>query len=81
MSERFTETLRAASEPGWSDAAGHRFVKELFVGTVPNGVMARYLIQDHRFLDSFLILLGATLASADTFEGQASLRSFHRHGI
>jgi len=27
MSERFTETLRAASEPGWSQAAGHRFVK------------------------------------------------------
>src|SRR5882672_5381576 len=29
--------------------------------------MARYLIQDHRFLHSFLVLLGAALASADTF--------------
>jgi thiaminase len=29
MSERFTETLRAASEPGWSRAVGHRFVEEL----------------------------------------------------
>jgi hypothetical protein len=28
---------------------------------VPDAVMARYLIQDHRFLDSFLTLLGATL--------------------
>jgi len=81
MSERFTEILRTASEPSWSDAVGHRFVKELFAGSVPDAVMARYLIQDHCFLDSFLILLGATLASADTFEGQASLRSFHRHGI
>ena len=34
MSERFTEILRAASEPAWSDAVGHRFVKELFAGTV-----------------------------------------------
>src|ERR1700682_3794117 len=34
--------------------------------------MARYLIQDYRFLDSFLRLLGAALASADTF--QARLR-------
>src|SRR6516165_1868015 len=25
MPERFTETLRAASEPGWSHAVGHRF--------------------------------------------------------
>jgi thiaminase (transcriptional activator TenA) len=31
-------------------------------------LMARYLIQDHRFLDSFLTLLGAALASADAFE-------------
>jgi len=66
MSERFTEILRAASEPSWSDAVGHRFVNELFAGSVPDAVMARYLIQDHRFLDSFLILLGAALASADT---------------
>ena len=72
MSERFTETLRAASEPGWAHAVGHRFVKELLAGAVPDAVMARYLIQDHRFLDSFLRLLGAALASADTF--QARLR-------
>ena len=38
MSERFTETLRAASELGWSDAVGHRFVKELFAGAVPDAV-------------------------------------------
>ena len=76
MSERFTETLRAASEPGWSDAVGHRFVNELFAGSVPDAVMARFLIQDHRFLDSFLILLGATLASADTFEARLRLGRF-----
>ena len=79
MSERFTEILRAASEPAWSDAVRHRFVNELFAGAVPDAVMARYLIQDHRFLDSFLTLLGATLASADTFE--ARVRSLHRHGV
>ncbi len=76
MSERFTETLRAASEPGWSHAGGHRFVKELFTGAVPHAVIARYLIQDHRFIDSFLILLGAALASADTFEARLCLGRF-----
>src|ERR1700730_4563357 len=44
MSERFTEILRAASEPAWSDAVRHRFVNELFAGAVPDAVMARYLI-------------------------------------
>jgi thiaminase/transcriptional activator TenA len=76
MCERFSETLRAANEPHWSDAVGHRFVKELFAGTVPDAVMSRYLIQDHRFLDSFLTLLGAALASADTFEARLRLGRF-----
>src|ERR1700738_2184437 len=76
MSERFTETLRAASEPGWSRAVGHRFVEELFAGAVLDRVMARYLIQDHRFLDSFLTLLGAALASADTFEARLRFGRF-----
>jgi thiaminase (transcriptional activator TenA) len=76
MPERFTETLRAASEPGWSQAVGHRFVKELFIGTLPDAVMAHYLIQDHRFLDSFLTLLGAVLASADTFEAKLRFARF-----
>jgi len=38
--ERFTETLRAASEPDWADGVGHRFVKELFAGTVSDAVTA-----------------------------------------
>ena len=76
MSERFTETLRAASEPDWSHAVGHRFVEELFAGAVPDAVMARYLIQDHRFLDSFLTLLGAVLASADTFAAKLRFARF-----
>ena len=75
ISERFTEILRPASEPVWSDAVRHRFVNELFAGAVPDAVMARYLIQDHRFLDSFLTL-GATLASGDTFEARVRFGRF-----
>ena len=76
MPERFTEGLRAASEPSWSRAVGHRFVNELLTGSVPDAVMARYLIQDHRFLDSFLTLLGAALVSADTFEAKLRFGRF-----
>jgi len=76
MPERFTETLRAASEADWSRAVQHRFVNELFAGAVSDAVMARYLIQDHRFLDSFLVLLGAALASADTFAARLRFGRF-----
>jgi len=55
---------------------GHRFVKELFTGAIPDAVMAHYLIQDHRFLDSFLTLLGAALARADTFAARLRFGRF-----
>lgn len=76
MTERFTETLRLASEPAWSQAVRHRFVAEITGGTIQDRVMARYLIQDHRFLDSFLTLLGAALASADSFEARLRFGRF-----
>ena len=51
-------------------------MQELIIGAVPDAVMARYLIQDHRFLDSFFILLGAALASADTFAARLCFGRF-----
>ena len=38
--------------------------------------MSRYLIQDHRFIDNFLILLGAALSSADRFASRVVLGRF-----
>lgn len=74
--DRFTETLRRAAEPGWSRAVTHRFVQELYTGTVPDAVMARYLVQDHRFLDAFLALLGGAMASADSTAARLRLGQF-----
>ncbi|MBF8780492.1 TenA family protein [Pseudomonas fulva] len=76
MTERFTDILRRESEPAWSAAVGHRFVTSLYDGSVPDPVMVRYLVQDHRFLDSFLRLLGAAIASADHFEARLRLGRF-----
>src|ERR1700747_3117136 len=76
MAERFTETLRAASEAGWSHAVQHRFVNELFAGAPPDAVIARSLIHAPRLLDSFLVLLGASLASADTFAARLRFGRF-----
>ena len=76
MSQSFTDALRASSEPTWSDATNHRFVSELFAGTISDQVMSNYLIQDHRFLDSFLTLLGAAIATSDNFEARLRLGRF-----
>lgn len=76
VSLHFSETLRQASEPTWSQAAQHRFVGELFAGNVSDTVMASYLIQDHRFLDSFLTLLGAAMATADSYAARLRFGRF-----
>ncbi|MDL2307093.1 TenA family protein [Desulfovibrio sp. OttesenSCG-928-C06] len=73
---RFSEELKQASEPYWSDAVNHRFVQELCAGTVAAPVMSRYLIQDHRFIDNFLSLLGAAMSHADLFESRITLGRF-----
>ncbi|SMO56652.1 TenA family protein [Paracoccus laeviglucosivorans] len=73
---RFTDTLRLASEPDWSAAANHRFVRELCDGTVPDAVMGAYLVQDHRFLDAFLTLLGGAIASSDRFTSRLRFGQF-----
>jgi thiaminase/transcriptional activator TenA len=49
---------------------------ELFAGMIPDRVMASYLIQDHRFLDSFLTLLGAAIATADGLEARLRFGRF-----
>lgn len=76
MSTRFTEALKAQNQPTWDDAVGHRFVRELLAGDIDDTVMVDYLIQDHRFLDSFVTLLGAAIATADTFEARLRFGRF-----
>ena len=76
MTERFTDTLRAGADADWTAAVDHRFTRELRSGTIAPDVMGRYLIQDHRFLDDFLRLLGAACATADRFEARLRLSRF-----
>lgn len=57
--------LRAQTASTWDAAVGHRFVTELFAGTVDDSVMRKYLIQDYQFFDSFLSMLGACVAHGD----------------
>ena len=73
---RFTDSLRDASEPLWTQAVKHCFVTELYAGAVPAEVMARYLVQDYRFLDAFLSLLGGAMATADTTAARLRLGRF-----
>ncbi|MEN2991374.1 TenA family protein [Tistrella sp. BH-R2-4] len=73
---RLSLWLRDRSEPDWSAVVAHRFTGELIAGSVADDVMRRYLIQDHRFVDGFVALLGAAIAAADRFETRIPLTRF-----
>ncbi|MET4700592.1 thiaminase/transcriptional activator TenA [Constrictibacter sp. MBR-5] len=62
--QRFTLQLRAAAEPDFSAATGHRFARDVADATIPPAVFRRYLVQDYSFLDHFVRLLDAAIATA-----------------
>ncbi|WOP19988.1 TenA family protein [Raineyella sp. LH-20] len=62
----FTRRLREECAEDWDAATGHRFVEELFAGTLPDPVLLDYLVQDYQFFDPFLRLLGEAVATAPT---------------
>ena len=61
-----TGQLRAAVADDWDAAVTHPFVAALFSGTLPVSAMRAYLVQDYQFVDSFVALMGAAVAVADT---------------
>lgn len=62
--QRFTLQLKQAGEPDFSAATGHRFARDLADATIPPSVFRRYLVQDYSFLDHFVRLLDAAIATA-----------------
>ena len=62
--------LLKRSQDDWQSAVNHRFVKELFEGTIENKVLKEYLIQDYHFFDAFLSMLGACVAHADKLDSK-----------
>lgn len=66
---RFTDRLRLKAGEQWERVINHRFTKELASNTIDKQVvLKRYLIQDHRFLDSFTVLLASIIAHLPTLE-------------
>ncbi|ACM58532.1 transcriptional activator, TenA family [Halorubrum lacusprofundi ATCC 49239] len=73
---RFTDWLRARSEPDWTDAVEHRFVHELADGTVDDAVFRRYLVQDYAFVWTLTGVFGYAVGQAPTMDAKASLTGF-----
>ena len=71
--------LMSATSRRWAEAVDHRFVRELFAGSIDDAVMRDYLVQDYQFFESFLSMLGACVAHADELD--AKLRFARQLGM
>ena len=72
----FAEALRQSCQVDWDACTGHRFVNELFEGSMDDAVLRKYLVQDYQFINRFVALLGAAIASADLFAPRVTLSQF-----
>ncbi len=73
---RFTDWLCARAEPDWSDATGHRFVRELGDGSLDDEVFRRYLVQDYAFVGALTGAFGYAVGQAPTADARTSLVGF-----
>lgn len=64
----FSDELRLAAGDQWERIISHRFTTEIADGSIDRNVLKRYLVQDHRFLDAFVVLLASMVASARCLE-------------
>jgi thiaminase/transcriptional activator TenA len=72
----FAQQLLQANHIDWQACVQHRFVGEIFAGTLDDDVLRHYLVQDYQFINRFVALLGAAIASSDTFAPRVRLSQF-----
>ncbi|MEF9947254.1 MAG: TenA family protein [Comamonas sp.] len=75
-SQGFAEQLRQSCIEDWKACVQHRFVHEIFDGSLDDAVLRKYLVQDYQFINRFVALLGAAIASADVFAPRVVLSQF-----
>jgi len=66
--ERFTDFLRESVLDDWNRIVEHPFTDALAAGTIGHDAMRSYLIQDHRFIDHFVVLLSSMVAHAPSLK-------------
>jgi len=64
----FSNSLKQTAGEQWNRVINHKFTTEVARGTIDRQVMKTYLIQDHRFLDAFVVLLASVIAHARCLE-------------
>jgi thiaminase/transcriptional activator TenA len=74
--ERFSDWLRARSEPDWTAATEHEFTERLGDGTLGDDAFAGYLVQDIRFVEALTSVVGHAAGQAPTTDAAVEFARF-----
>jgi len=72
----FTNSLKEAAGDQWNRIVNHKFTTEIGNGSIDRDVLKKYLIQDHRLLNSFVILIASIIGKARCLEDRIPLCQF-----
>ncbi len=73
---KFSSIMIEKARKYWHEATNHPFIREMVEGSLDKNLFAEYLIQDYAFVDSFLDLIGYTIAYSNTIEQKHKLSTF-----
>ena len=69
----FSETLRAANRDVWDAMLSHRFVRDVAEERLPLPVFKRYLVFEHAFVETAIVIFGYALVKAPGIAEQRRL--------
>lgn len=69
----FSAWLRERSGSLWDRMVHHRFTREMASGRIDPGVLRRYLVFEHRFVETAVVIFGYALVRAPSIVEQARL--------
>ncbi|GMI14776.1 hypothetical protein TrLO_g4334 [Triparma laevis f. longispina] len=64
----FTEKLQQSNSAQWQKIVQHEFTIKLAGGTLSASSLKKYLLNDHLFLDAFIVLLSSMIANCRSLE-------------
>ena len=70
---RFRDWLRDRAEPDWSRMVGHRITEDMAADTLPPGVLRRYLVYEHGFVETAVTIFAYALVKAPGIAEQNAL--------
>jgi thiaminase/transcriptional activator TenA len=68
-----SQRLRAANQDAWDAMQAHRFVRDIEADALPRAMFCRYLIYEHAFVETAILIFGHALLKAADFAARRRL--------